>query len=47
MFTRVPYGGGAAAGAVMQAAMAVATGVAERRRLLPGLQRAVREPLRS
>lgn len=29
MFTRVPYGGGAAAGAVMQAAMAVATGVAE------------------
>jgi len=28
MFTRVPYGGGAAAGAVMQAAMAVATGVA-------------------
>ena len=29
MFTRVPYGGGAAAGTVMQAAMAVATGVAE------------------
>jgi acetyl-CoA acetyltransferase len=29
MFTRVPYGGGAAAGAVMQAAMAVATGVAD------------------
>jgi acetyl-CoA acetyltransferase len=28
-FTRVPYGGGAAAGTVMQAAMAVATGVAE------------------
>lgn len=29
MFTRVPYGGGAAAGTVLQAAMAVATGVAE------------------
>jgi 17-hydroxy-3-oxo-4-pregnene-20-carboxyl-CoA lyase len=29
VFTRVPYGGGAAAGAVMQAAMAVATGVAD------------------
>ena len=29
MFTRVPYGGGAAAGTVMQAAMAVAAGVAE------------------
>ena len=29
MFTRVPYGGGASAGVVMQAAMAVATGVAE------------------
>jgi acetyl-CoA acetyltransferase len=29
MFTRVPYGGGAAAGTVMQAAMAVATRVAE------------------
>ncbi len=29
MFTRVPYGGGAAAGTVMQAAMAVATGVAD------------------
>ena len=29
MFSRVPYGGGAAAGTVMQAAMAVATGVAE------------------
>jgi acetyl-CoA acetyltransferase len=29
VFTRVPYGGGAACGAVMQAAMAVATGVAE------------------
>jgi acetyl-CoA acetyltransferase len=29
MFTRVPYGGGAAAGTVMQAAMAVSTGVAE------------------
>jgi acetyl-CoA acetyltransferase len=29
MFTRVPYGGGAAAGAVMQAAMAVATGIAD------------------
>jgi acetyl-CoA acetyltransferase len=29
MFTRVPYGGGAAAATVMQAAMAVATGVAE------------------
>ena len=29
MFTRVPYGGGAAAGIVMQAAMAVATGVAD------------------
>lgn len=28
-FTRVPHGGGAAAGTVMQAAMAVATGVAE------------------
>src|SRR5437763_1400948 len=28
-FTRVPYGGGAAAATVMQAAMAVATGVAE------------------
>jgi acetyl-CoA acetyltransferase len=28
-FTRVPYGGGAAAGAVMQAAMAIATGVAD------------------
>src|SRR4051812_4964019 len=28
MFTRVPYGGGAAAGTVMQAAMAVATGAA-------------------
>src|SRR5581483_9728732 len=27
MFTSVPYGGGAAAGTVMQAAMAVATGV--------------------
>jgi acetyl-CoA acetyltransferase len=29
MFTRVPYGGGAAAGTVAQAAMAVATGVAD------------------
>jgi acetyl-CoA acetyltransferase len=29
MFTRVPYGGGASAAVVMQAAMAVATGVAE------------------
>jgi acetyl-CoA acetyltransferase len=29
VFTRVPYGGGAAAGAVMQAAMAVATGAAD------------------
>ena len=29
MFTRVPYGGGAAAGTVMQAAMAVAAGVAD------------------
>lgn len=29
MFSRVPYGGGAAAGTVLQAAMAVATGVAE------------------
>ena len=29
VFTRVPYGGGAACGAVMQAAMAVATGVAD------------------
>jgi acetyl-CoA acetyltransferase len=29
MFTRVPYGGGAAAGVVAQAAMAVAAGVAE------------------
>jgi len=29
MFTRVPYGGGAACGVVMQAAMAVATGVAD------------------
>ena len=29
MFTRVPYGGGASAGVVMQAAMAVATGVAD------------------
>ncbi len=28
-FTRVPHGGGAAAGTVMQAAMAVATGVAD------------------
>ena len=28
-FTRVPHGGGAAAGTVMQAAMAVATGAAE------------------
>src|SRR5690348_1709554 len=28
-FTRVPHGGGAAAGTVLQAAMAVATGVAE------------------
>jgi acetyl-CoA acetyltransferase len=28
-FTRVPYGGGAAAGTIMQAAMAVATGVAD------------------
>src|SRR5262249_30283469 len=27
MFSRVPYGGGASAGVVMQAAMAVATGV--------------------
>ncbi len=29
MFSRVPYGGGASAGTVMQAAMAVATGVAD------------------
>src|SRR5262249_36889127 len=29
MFTRVPYGGGASAATVMQAAMAVATGVAD------------------
>lgn len=29
LFTQVPYGGGAAAGTVLQAAMAVATGVAE------------------
>jgi acetyl-CoA acetyltransferase len=29
MFNRVPYGGGAAAGTVLQAAMAVATGVAD------------------
>ena len=29
MFSRVPYGGGAGAGTVLQAAMAVATGVAE------------------
>lgn len=29
LFSRVPYGGGAAAGTVLQAAMAVATGVAE------------------
>jgi acetyl-CoA acetyltransferase len=29
MFAQIPYGGGAAAGTVMQAAMAVATGVAE------------------
>ena len=29
MFSRVPYGGGAAAGTVLQAAMAVATGVAD------------------
>ena len=29
MFSRVPYGGGAACGVVMQAAMAIATGVAD------------------
>ena len=29
LFTRIPYGGGAACGVVMQAAMAVATGVAD------------------
>jgi acetyl-CoA acetyltransferase len=29
LFSRIPYGGGAAAGVVLQAAMAVATGVAE------------------
>ncbi len=29
MFARIPYGGGASAGTVMQAAMAVATGVAD------------------
>ena len=29
LFSRIPYGGGAAAGTVLQAAMAVATGVAE------------------
>ena len=29
LFSRIPYGGGAAAGTVLQAAMAVATGVAD------------------
>ena len=46
MFTRVPYGGGASAGVVMQAAMAVATGVADVVVVLPRVQRALGQPLR-
>ena len=45
-FSRVPHGGGAAAGTVVQAAMAVATGVAERRGVLPRIQRTLRVPVR-
>ena len=45
-FSRVHHGGGAAAGTVVQAAMAVATGTAERRGVLPRIQRAVRVPVR-
>ena len=45
-FSRIHHGGGAACGDVQQAAMAVATGHRRRRRLLPRVQRALREPLR-
>ncbi len=45
-FSRIHHGGGAACGTVQQAAMAVADGRRRRRRLLPGLQRALRPPLR-
>ena len=46
MFARIPYGGGAAAATVLQAAMAVATGRRRGRRLLPGVQRALGHAVR-
>ena len=42
-FTRIHHGGGAAAGTVLQAAMAVATGVADVVVVLPRVQRALRD----
>ena len=45
-FSRIHHGGGAACGTIQQAAMAVAEGVADVVVVLPGLQRALRPPLR-
>ena len=45
-FSQVGYGGGAACAIVQQAAMAVATGVARGRGVLPGAERALRAPVR-
>ena len=44
-FSRIPHGGGAALGVLQQAAMAVATGAADVRRLLPRPQRPLRPAL--
>jgi hypothetical protein len=45
-FSRIHYGGGAACGTILQAAMAVATGMAEVVVCLPGLQRTLGAALR-
>ena len=45
-FSRIHYGGGAACGTVQQAALAVAGRCGRRGGLLPGLQRALRQPVR-
>ena len=45
-FSRIHYGGGAGCGTIQQAALAVAGRRGRRGRLLPGLQRALGQPLR-
>ena len=45
-FSKIHYGGGAACATVQQAAIAVATGVADRRCGVPGVQRAVGNAVR-